>query len=216
MRRLALVVLRGALVVIAVTTAALVWPLVTGRPSRVIIVSGHSMEPTYHTGDLLLAWPASTYHKGDVMPYRIPADEPGAGGLVIHRVVGRDVDGYVMQGDNNDAPDVWRPTPQDAIGRTVLLVPKVGIALAWIRQPLILAALAAGLVTTTLLLRGGKVSDEAPEELDVVDLRDGDDVIDLHEPVAVGPTIAWRFGDITLQIAAPATDGAAPVLAGWA
>jgi hypothetical protein len=41
-------------------------------------------------------------------------------------------------------------------------------------------------------------------------------VIDLHARGAGGPTIAWGFGEITLQSAARATDGAAPVLAGWA
>jgi signal peptidase len=201
-RRLTLLGLRLVLVVIAAATALLVWPMLTGQPSRVIIVSGHSMEPTFHTGDLLLAWPSSEYHVGDVVPYRIPADEPGAGGMVIHRLVGHDRAGYLMKGDNNAAPDMWRPRHGDAVGRTILLVPKVGVLLAWIRQPLILAALAAGVVTTLLMLR----KPAATDDVETVDLRD---------PAEDSPLVGWQLDDITLCFAAPSDDGAALTLSGW-
>ena len=88
----------------------LVLPILRGEPSRLVIVSGHSMDPTFHTGDLVLAWPSDDYQVGDVAPYRVPEGEPGAGGLVIHRIVGGDGElGFVMQGDNNPAPDIWMP-----------------------------------------------------------------------------------------------------------
>jgi signal peptidase len=142
----------AVLLAVAGLTAALVLPVLWGEPSRIIIVSGESMEPTFHTGDLIVVWPRGGYDTGDVAPYRVPEGEPGEGGLVIHRVVGGDgTDGYVMQGDNNPTPDIWMPTDDDVIGRQVLAVPKVGEVLAWIRQPGVLAAVAAGLVTMLIL-----------------------------------------------------------------
>ena len=70
------------LVVMATAALVLVVPILRGEPSRLLIVSGHSMDPTFHTGDLVLAWPGSGYDVGDIAPYRVPEGEPGAGGLV--------------------------------------------------------------------------------------------------------------------------------------
>lgn len=138
------------LTALAAATFVLVLPVLRGEPSRIVVVSGHSMDPTFHTGDLVLAWPADDYRVGDVAPYRVPNGQPGEGGLVIHRIVGGNgVDGYVMQGDGNPAPDVWMPRAGDVIGRKVLLIPRVGELMAWLRQPVVPAALAAGLVTAT-------------------------------------------------------------------
>jgi len=120
-----------------------------------LIVSGQSMDPTFHTGDLVLAWPTADYEVGDVAPYRVPEGEPGAGGLVIHRIVGGDArSGFVMQGDNNPAPDIWMPRNDDIIGRQIVLVPWVGELMAWLRQPAVLAALVAGLVTSVAVSSG--------------------------------------------------------------
>jgi signal peptidase I len=149
--------LGGALLALLLAAAVfLLWPLASGQPSRVIIVSGHSMEPTFHTGDMIIALPADHYERGQVTPYRVPEGDPGEGGLVIHRIHGGNArDGFVMLGDNNPSPDIWTPKPADIVGRQVLLVPKVGLVMAWARQPAVLAALIAGAVTTFVLL-GGK------------------------------------------------------------
>lgn len=144
------------LVLCAAAAAVLVLPVLRGEPSRSVIVSGHSMDPTFHTGDLVLAWPADDYRVGDVTPYRVPEGQPGAGGLVIHRIVGGDGEhGFVMQGDNNPAPDIWTPRTEDIIGREVVLVPRVGELLAWARQPAVLAAIIAGLMTAVIV--GGEL-----------------------------------------------------------
>ena len=143
------------LVVMATAALVLVVPILRGEPSRLLIVSGHSMDPTFHTGDLVLAWPGSGYEVGDIAPYRVPEGEPGAGGLVIHRIIGGDgTAGFVMQGDNNPTPDIWMPRNEDIIGRQVLLVPRVGELMAWVRQPAVLAALIAGLVTAAAVSGG--------------------------------------------------------------
>ena len=176
MRRAAKVLPAVVLGLLAGVTLMLVWPLATGGPSRIVIVSGHSMDPTFHTGDLIIAWPSDDYQQGQVVPYQVPDGQPGEGGRVIHRIVGGNArDGFVMQGDNNPTPDIWTPRAADMIGRKVLLVPKVGLLMAWIRQPMVVAALAAGLITSTLLL--GRKPEEGRQEAEGG--ADGD---------AVGPT----------------------------
>lgn len=133
---------------LAAAALSLVVPILRGEPSRLVIVSGQSMDPTFHTGDLVLVWPDTDYRVGDVAPYRVPEGEPGAGGLVIHRIVGGDGrSGFVMQGDNNAAPDIWMPRSEDIIGRKVILVPRIGEVMAWARQPAVLAAIVAGVLT---------------------------------------------------------------------
>ena len=64
--------------------------------------------------------------------------------MVIHRIVGGDADqGFTTQGDNREQPDLWRPRPDDIVGAAWVVLPGAGNALAFMRQPAILAGLAA-------------------------------------------------------------------------
>lgn len=111
-------------------TAALVgvlvwfgWPSTLGGCTTLTIVSGHSMEPTYYTGDLVVSR-CGTPAAGDVVVYTPPGLERGR---IIHRVVGGDADGgWVIQGDNNDFLDPWRPHAGDVLGIARLHVPGLG------------------------------------------------------------------------------------------
>jgi signal peptidase len=119
-----------------------------------VVVTGHSMEPTVHTGDAVVLLRASTYRRGDVVAYRIPAGGPGAGVLVIHRIVGGDPrHGFVLRGDNKTANDPWRPRPRDVVGRLWIAVPKLGYVPAFARSAGGLA-LVAGLITVAVALGG--------------------------------------------------------------
>jgi signal peptidase I len=92
-------------------------PETLGGPAGYILVSGNSMEPGYHTGDLVATRNHSNYEVGDIIAYRVPKGEDGAGKKVIHRIIGGNgVDGYVTQGDNNNFIDPWHPTNSDVIG----------------------------------------------------------------------------------------------------
>ena len=93
-------------------------PQSLGGNAAYVLVSGHSMLPRYHTGDLVLVEHRSSYHVGEVIAYHVPKGDPMAGAEVIHRIVGGDgVHGFLMQGDNRTAPDVWRPTTGDRTAR---------------------------------------------------------------------------------------------------
>jgi len=139
----------------------LVWflqfrPAFLGGPAGYILVSGTSMAPTLHTGDLALARQQPAYHEGDIVAFRVPEGQPGEGRIIIHRIVGgTPEEGYIVQGDNKKAPDPWRPTANDIVGRMWFSVPRGGLYVLFLRQPIALGAV-AGLLGMLLVLSGGE------------------------------------------------------------
>jgi signal peptidase I len=98
--------------------------VVTGRVGYVV-TNGISMEPLYHTGDLVVIAPASLYHIGEIVAYHGDLDGHT---VVLHRIVGGNAtSGFLMKGDNNHSIDPLHPTASQVIGRAVLHIPKVGI-----------------------------------------------------------------------------------------
>ncbi len=139
--RLARLALTVATVALIVAWALLLRPQLLGGPAVYVIVSGHSMEPTFSTGDFVVGLERNSYRSGDVIAYRVPTDDPGAGALVIHRIVGGSPpEGYVTMGDNREGADEWRPKPHDVLGTPVLVVPRLGLLFLWARTPLGFAA----------------------------------------------------------------------------
>jgi signal peptidase len=148
---------RLATVALIVAWFVLLRPVALGGPASYDIVTGTSMEPRLHTGDLVIAQARSTYDIGDVVVYRAPAGQPGAGSLIVHRIVGGDAaTGYVVQGDNKDSPDLWRPLPGDIVGRSWIELPGSGMVLAVLRRPLVLATLLGALAAWWFLTSGSK------------------------------------------------------------
>lgn len=126
-----------------------------GSPVSYVVVAGHSMEPTLWTGDAVVLVRHHGYRKGEVIGYEVPKGGPGAGLIIIHRIVGGNArEGYVMQGDNKQHPDPWRPRPADVVGAEALMVPKIGLSIRYVRSPIGFAAL-AGVMTLTIALGGG-------------------------------------------------------------
>ncbi|MEM4507509.1 MAG: signal peptidase I [Acidilobaceae archaeon] len=95
----------------------------------VAVVSGRSMEPTLHTGDVVIYINSSPKElkEGDVVIYESNGD------LVIHRIVYKYEVGsrtcFVIQGDNNPRPDVGDP---ESCPPTTAY-PVYGIPEEWIR-----------------------------------------------------------------------------------
>jgi len=104
-------------------------PLLGGRTSYVI-VNGNSMEPGYHRGDLVLVRSQSEYRVGDIVTYRHP--EIGA---IIHRIIDQDGARFILQGDNNDWLDSYKPLPSEVVGEEWVHLPQVGKAITWVRGP---------------------------------------------------------------------------------
>jgi signal peptidase len=140
-------------------------PQALGGNAGYVLVSGQSMEPRYHTGDLVLVEQQASYHPGQVIAYRVPKGDAMAGAQVIHRIVGGDAKhGFVVRGDNRTAPDVWRPKPEDIVGAKTLRIPNAIVVLQFLRTPLFLAILAAAFVFVHVLAGGSGPSSERRED----------------------------------------------------
>jgi signal peptidase I len=134
-----------------------------GGRAAYVLVSGQSMLPRYHTGDLVLVEKQPSYHVGQLIAYRVPKGDAMAGAQVIHRIVGGDAQhGFVVQGDNRSAPDVWRPKAGDVVGAKALRIPNAVLILQFLRSPLFLALLAACFVFVRVLVPGDET--EAVEQ----------------------------------------------------
>ena len=126
---------------------ALMWPVRFGGTTNFIIVSGRSMERTYHTGDLVITKKRSSYAVGDVVVYRIPGAGAGAGREIVHRLHERLPDGrFLVRGDNNRTNDPWVITTDDIVGSKWLMVAKGGVFLGFLRSIIMLAFLFGVLV----------------------------------------------------------------------
>lgn len=154
----------NALGLVLTVAAVVLWslflrPQTLGGPAGYVLVSGHSMLPLYHTGDLVLVERRSSYHVGDVIAYRVPKGDPMAGAQVIHRIIGGDAKrGFVVQGDNRTAPDVWRPRPHDVVGSKALRIPDAVAVLRILQSPLLLGLFAACFVFVRVLTRAGEAA----------------------------------------------------------
>ena len=151
MRRILPVSLLGLLAIILAWVLFL-RPVSLGGPAGYVAVSGRSMQPTLEAGDLVVTRRQGGYAIGDIVAFRVPEREPGAGGRVIHRIVGGSAEeGFVVQGDNKDAPDPWTPTEDDILGKMWFSVPYAGRLLAALQAPLLLAGLASGFAVFLVL-----------------------------------------------------------------
>ncbi|MGM9641035.1 MAG: signal peptidase I [Faecousia sp.] len=114
---------------------------ITGKPqptifgySMAVVVSG-SMSGSIEIDDMVVAHRQESYVPGDIIVF-----ESGSS-VVTHRIVDRSDGGYITKGDANNAADL-DPVPEErVIGRVVLVVPKIGLLIAYLRTPLGMASL---------------------------------------------------------------------------
>ncbi len=105
---------------LSITFLVLLAPTTVGGAATYVIVSGKSMSPTFEEGDLVVVR-RGRYQIGEVIAF-----ETGRG-VVIHRIVGGSgEEGFVMQGDNKESADSWRPTSEDVIGEELVTIPRGG------------------------------------------------------------------------------------------
>lgn len=167
------------------------WPSMLGGQTRLVIVSGHSMEPTYALRDIVVARDSGDTVVGDIVVFEVPEGD-AKGMLIIHRVLEVDDEGlFITQGDNRTTPDQWLLTEENIVGKPLAHIPKGGKALGFI-QNIWVVALLVGLVALFLLWP------DAEEDEDVEDAEDEEQLVEL-EPVApdLGPAARWRAIDET-------------------
>ena len=124
----------SALVALLLAAAWLFLPTALGGNATYVSTYGTSMEPRFSTGDLAVLRPAAGYEVGDVVAYR----SEGLGTTVMHRIVERDGDRFVTQGDNNSFLDDDRPSADEVLGALWFRVPQGGTALAAMTSPAVL------------------------------------------------------------------------------
>ena len=131
---------------VIIIDAWFLWPASLGGNTSLIIVSGDSMEPTFSSGDLVIARKGEP-DIGDVIVYEPPEAQ---GARVVHRIIAGDAEnGWVLQGDNNDWRDPWFPTDDQVVGIVRLHFPRVGLMGTVLLNPWtwgFLLIIAAGLV----------------------------------------------------------------------
>lgn len=142
---------------VATAVSGIAWffllaPNSLGGPVGMVWVSGTSMEPTMHTGDLVVVYEQASYDVGDVVAFEIPG-----GGTVIHRIIAVTDAGYQFQGDNRDFADPWFLGADSIIGRQVALLPQAGTLLTKLGQP---PMMALAVTVMALLWRNGRSRSE--------------------------------------------------------
>jgi signal peptidase I len=98
-----------------------------------MIVHGISMQPVFHTGDLVLTKhvPAAELREGDIIQFRVGRRD------VFHRIIevqqGSGSPVFITKGDNMPAPD--SPVPAAHVrGRLLWHVPKAGLPVAHVKE----------------------------------------------------------------------------------
>lgn len=136
---------------LTILAAWALWPAFLGGSSRMIMVQGHSMEPTYQPGELILLDTDFSPDIGRVIVFHIPEGELGAGALVVHRIVGQRADGtYITQGDNTQNVDAFRVARSDILGTPRFAVPYGGRIIGTLSSPIGIGAV-TGLMSTLVL-----------------------------------------------------------------
>jgi signal peptidase I len=134
-----------------ITGFAALWvmfaPIQLGGQAAYVIVSGVSMEPNFHAGDLAIMHRSPGYQVGDIVVYQ---NGEIANKLVIHRIIGVDQGRFSMKGDNNAWVDTYQPTQDEIVGKLQVHLPGLGKAIGWLRLPLNML-LTLGLIGGVLL-----------------------------------------------------------------
>lgn len=200
--------------VFVISVGILAWPATHGGKATWVSVSGTSMEPNYHTGDLVLAWNDEGWELGDVILYGIQGSTDG---LIVHRLVsGNAQDGWYAQGDNKPRIDPWLISNDAIGGREILHVPNAGTALTWVRSPQVLAII-CGLLVFWAVLTGPRYMTRRLERVPIAEPAvvhgHAATTLDLHreggrfslplevEVAGAVPIEVWVTRDSTAQIA---------------
>ena len=156
------------LYVAAAIAAYFLWPTSLGGCTTLTVVAGESMEPTYYTGDIVVAR-CGEPQVGDVVVYQ----PEGYGGVrIIHRIIDGDATGWVIQGDNNSWIDPFEPANDEVLGVAKLYLPKVGLIARALMNPFVWLSLIA--IALAILAWPTRAADDADADGEGLDDPDGD------------------------------------------
>ena len=87
-----------------------------------MVLSG-SMSPTIKTGSIIAIKPALSYKIGDVITFKVGKRERE---IVTHRIISQTEQGFIVQGDANNAADINPVKEEQILGKVFLTVPCAG------------------------------------------------------------------------------------------
>ena len=122
-------------------------PTALGGSASYVITEGRSMLPAFVANGLVITRTRDDYQVGEVVAYH----NQQLHAVVMHRIIGRDGDRYVLQGDNNDFIDSYRPNHAEIVGQKWIYWPSGGKYFMFLRSPLNFAMIIG--VITLLNLR---------------------------------------------------------------
>jgi len=112
----------AAIVAIAGVFLGLLRPIQFGGDTLYMVVYGGSMQPTIKVGDLAIVKNTDPWNiaMGDIITFHME------GKFVTHRVIKVLPNGFITQGDANNAPDMETVYSSELIGKVIFVVPYVG------------------------------------------------------------------------------------------
>lgn len=98
-------------------------------PYQTYVIQSGSMEPSIMTGDIIAVKQESEYKQNDVVTFSDSSER-----VITHRIIEiqQDEDSqYITQGDANQSPDPHPIQRDQIIGKVILVIPKLGFAVAF-------------------------------------------------------------------------------------
>ena len=124
------------------------WPSFLGGDTEFTILSGKSMLPTIPSGSLAITKKAFDYEVGEIVAFE--QREGGIKKVVVHRIIEKLENGFIIKGDNNPDNDPGIIPPEKIIGRVIFVTPYLGYLALFLKNPLVLtlSVIAMGTIMT--------------------------------------------------------------------
>ncbi len=103
-------------------------PTVFGFSTAVILTG--SMSGTIESNDLIVTLRQDEYAVGDIIMFDTDTSS------VTHRIIAEEEEGYRTKGDANNTQDESPVKKESVVGKVVLVIPKIGAFVLFIRTPL--------------------------------------------------------------------------------
>lgn len=184
------------------------WPMQLGGDTSIVVVAGNSMEPTYFTGDMVIARKMEP-SIGDVIVY---APDGFGGSQIVHRIIGGNAEeGWRMQGDNNDFVDPFAPKAAEIRGVVLVHYANFGRVTVLLLNPMVWAFVLLAAMVLMLWFTDDDCDDDDGDRSDDSDAdpeSEAEDESDLFDRVVEGAEAA-----VSRMVSAGAGAGAAGVAA---
>lgn len=125
----------SAILFIALLLIVSTFPI-TGNVKLLSVLSG-SMEPTIHTGSVVIIKPESSYKIGDVITFgkNTKTDIPTTHRIAEMKIVSGEAV-YKTKGDANNAEDSTETPQKDIIGKVLFSIPWLGYIVDFVKKPM--------------------------------------------------------------------------------